>query len=154
MPRRTIIVLAAVLVLAAALSTAGCGGKKKPAAPSLASLGLTTKTCRQLVNLPFFFTDAMTGLGTNLDGTAAMLRRFARTAPLGIRSNFAVIARESTKIATILKGVNLANGQAATAADVAKLKQLQRRVDTNALTQSAANVSAWAQKTCGLKTGA
>src|SRR5438046_1779540 len=133
---RMIMVLAGVLLIGLALLAAGCGGKKKPAPPNRAALGLTAKTCRELIDLPVFFTDVMTGAGTNLNGTAMLLRRFARTSPLGIRADFAVLARLSTTIATTLKGVNLASGQTPTAKDVVKLKKLQTQVDTNSLTQS------------------
>lgn len=88
----------------------------------------------------------MTGLPSNLPTVTGVLERYARTAPFEIRPSFQVLATASVKIATILKGVDL--NSALTPSTIVKLKRLSTDLNTGAITDSGAAVSAWAQLNC------
>ena len=139
-----------------ALAVSGCGGKAGSAAPTTTvkarsgptpGLGLTAKSCGQLINIPETFTNAVTGLPSNLSSVAGVLKHFARVAPFEVRPAFKVLATASVKIATILKGVDL--NASPTPSVIVKLKRLSTDLNTGAITDSGASVSAWAQLNCG-----
>jgi hypothetical protein len=148
-------ILALALLGGMALVASGCGGgsatttttttTKAPTGPT-PGLGLTAKSCLQLVNLPVTFTNATTGLPSNVDEVLVVLKRFARTAPFEIRPDFQSLAANTAKVVSILKGVDL--NVAPTPATIVKLRRLSTDVDTTAVTDSAASISAWAFKNC------
>jgi hypothetical protein len=159
--RASIAIVGVGVVAAMALIVAGCGGGGSGSAAQprtttgplvhgiTPGLGLTTKSCGQLIDIPVTFTNATTGLPSNLRDVTPVLDRYARAAPFQIRPSFKVLADASTKITTILKGVDLyAN---LTPAVVAKLRKLTADINAAAITDSGADVSAWAQQNCGTR---
>jgi hypothetical protein len=155
MDRRSITALGATLVAGTMLLVAsGCGsGGGTTAATTTTTTtvpvaGLTAENCRRLIDLPVTFTDAVTGLLTDLDEANAVLTMFATRAPFRIRPDFAVLKAASAKISSTLKGVDLSGNKALTPAALTKLRRLEREVDTAKVTAASSNIAIWARETC------
>jgi hypothetical protein len=114
---------------------------------------LTSANCHQLLDLTQTFAEAMAGSAQNLQQTAALVQRFAKTTPTDIRPQFQVLAAAWTKVATALKGVDLSSGKAPTASVLAKLVQLSSQLDAKKLTTASQEISAWAHANCGTTSG-
>jgi hypothetical protein len=152
MRRQAMTVLAAALLGVTALVCSGCGGDDGSTTTTTAVPvpKLTTAECRRLTSLPVTFTDAVTGLASDLDETVAVLRKFARSSatPDQFRSDFVVLSAASTKIATSLKGVDLNSNEGPSPATIAKLRKLARELDTAKVTESSTSISLWARENC------
>jgi hypothetical protein len=161
MGRLAISVTAAALLCGTALLASACGSSNSASAaltatagrtPQTASSGaaphlalLTAKNCRVIVSLPLTFSNAVTGIGSDVDQAVPLLKKLAAQAPLSVRADFEVLAVASVKIVTTLKGVDLAamNAQA-----IAKLRALSNEIDTARITSISSTVSDWAQANC------
>jgi hypothetical protein len=178
MRRRTTKILAFSFLLVLVLAAAGCGSKKTttttttattteaggttttattttatttPAAAGLGALG-SSANCQQLENLGTAFASAFQGANGDVAKEAALLKKFADQTPSDIRPDFETLATAFDQIAGDLKGVNLSSGKTPDAATLAKLATLSTQFSGAKFTQAAANISAWAQKNCGVKT--
>ena len=108
--------------------------------------------CQQLENLGTAFASAFQGANGDVAKEAALLKKFVDQTPSDIRPDFETLATAFDQIAGDLKGVNLSSGKTPDAATLAKLATLSTQFSGAKFTQAAANISAWAQKNCGVKT--
>jgi hypothetical protein len=179
MRRRTTKILAFTFLLVLVLAAAGCGSKKTTtttttststaadgttstaatttatttgtAASGLGALGSSTN-CQALENLGTAFASAFQGANGDVAKEAALLKAFADKTPSDIRPDFETLATAFDQIASDLKGVDLTGGKTPDAATLAKLATLSTQFSGAKFSQAAANISAWAQKNCGIKT--
>ncbi len=179
MRRRTTQIFAFSFVLVLVLAAAGCGSKKSSTtttttttteaaatttttAAAATTTGATTPSglgalgssanCQSLENLGTAFASAFQGANGDVAKEAALLKQFADKTPSDIRPDFETLATAFDQIAADLKGVNLSSGQTPDAATLAKLATLSTQFSGAKFSQAAANISAWAQKNCGVKT--
>jgi len=108
----------------------------------------TAGNCSQLAGLSESFAKALSGNGTDIQKTAALLQEFANRTPSDIRADFQVVAAAYAKIANALKGVNLSAGTVPSASELQKLEKLGTEINQQALTKASSDISAWAQKNC------
>ncbi len=179
MRRRTIRIFAFSFLAVLVLAAAGCGSKKSatttttttattteagatttpatttPAATTSGGSGLgslsSSANCQQLENLGTAFASAFQGANGDVKKEAALLKAFADKTPADIRPDFETLASAFDQIASDLKGVDLSGGKTPDAATLAKLATLSTQFTGAKFTQAAANISAWAQKNCGVK---
>jgi hypothetical protein len=176
MRRRTARIFAFSFLLVLVLAAAGCGSKKTvtttttttatsteaaattnttasttTTATGLGSLG-SSANCQQLENLGTAFANAFEGANGNVAKEAALLKAFADKTPADIRPDFETLASAFNQIAANLKGVDLTSGKTPDAATLAKLAALSTQFTGAKFKQAAANISAWAQKNCGIST--
>jgi hypothetical protein len=180
MRRRTTRIFASSFLLVLVLAAAGCGSKKTvttttTAATTQAAATTTTATtttttsaattgasglgslgssanCKQLENLGTAFAKAFEGANGDVAKEAALLKQFADQTPADIRPDFETLSTAFDQIAADLKGVDLTGGKTPDAATLAKLAALSTQFTGAKFKQAAANISAWAQKNCGVTT--
>ncbi len=176
MRRRTTRIFAFSFLLVLVLAAAGCGSKKsvtttttttatstEAAATTTTTAGTTTTAaglgslgssanCQQLENLGSAFASAFQGANGDVAKEAALLKAFADKTPPDIRPDFETLASAFDQIASDLKGVDLSGGKTPDAATLAKLATLSTQFTGAKFKQAAANISAWAQKNCGIST--
>lgn len=121
-----------------------------PAVTGLGALG-SSANCQSLENLGTAFASAFQGANGDVAKEAALLKQFADKTPADIRPDFETLATAFNQIAADLKGVDLSGGKTPDSATLAKLATLSTQFTGAKFTQAAANISAWAQKNCGVK---
>ena len=182
MRRRTTQIFACSFLLVLVLAAAGCGSKKSattttttttteaaatttttscddhghdgattPSTSGLGALGSSTN-CQSLENLGTAFASAFQGANGDVSKEAALLKQFADKTPADIRPDFETLSSAFDQIAADLKGVDLSSGKTPDAATLAKLATLSTQFSGAKFSQAAANISAWAQKNCGVTT--
>ena len=141
---------------AAATTTTTAAGTTTTAAttPSTSGLGAlgSSTNCQALENLGTAFASAFQGANGDVAKEAALLKQFADKTPSDIRPDFETLATAFNQIAADLKGVDLSSGKTPDAATLAKLATLSTQFSGAKFSQAAANISAWAQKNCGVTT--
>ena len=182
MRRRTTQIFGISLLLVLVVAAAGCGSKKSantttttttteatttttPAATTTATTSGTTTAasglgslgnaanCKQLESLGTAFASAMQGANGDVTKEAALLKQFADQTPSDIRPDFETLASAFDQIAGDLKGVDLSSGKTPDAATLAKLAALGTQFSGAKFTKAEADITAWAQKNCGVTTG-
>jgi hypothetical protein len=175
MTRRTISMLAAVVLGVLAFAVAGCGGDSNSSAtPETTATETTTTTeetttteatettettpsgtafatagnCAELSGLGQKISRAFSGSGdTDIQQVADDFQELAANAPSEIKADFQTIADAYSKIADALEGVDLQGGQPSAEA-IQKLQQLSSEIDQAKLTQAAQNISTWVTQNC------
>ncbi len=178
MRRRTTQTFGISLLLVLVLAAAGCGSKKSAtttttttteatttaAATTTTTSGTTTAAsglgslasvanCKQLESLGTAFSSAMQGANGNVTKEAALLKQFADQTPADIRPDFETLASAFDQIAGDLKGVDLSSGQTPNASTLAKLAALGTQFSGAKFKKAETDITAWAQKNCGITTG-
>jgi hypothetical protein len=133
-------------------TTTGAAGTTTTAAGAVGAVGglLSSKNCRNLVNLSASFSQAITGAvsGADLQKAETLMKQFADKTPADIRPDFEVLASAYAKYAEALKGVDLTSGTAPSADVIARLQKLSTEIDQAKLATASQHIGAWVQKNC------
>jgi hypothetical protein len=113
---------------------------------SIDTSGLTGK-CAQLAGLGSKLAAAMSGQNTDVQDVSKLFAEVADQVPDEIKADWEVLAKNFSKIADAMKGVDLSSGQVDAQA-LEKLQQLSTQLDSKEMQQAAAHIEAWAAKNC------
>jgi hypothetical protein len=110
----------------------------------------TSENCREFLSFASAISSALSGSSdTDVQAAADAMQKFADEAPDEIEDDFRVLADAYEKIADALEGVDLSSDTPPAEA-IAKLAQLSQEIDSAALAQASANISAWTQENCSV----
>jgi hypothetical protein len=108
--------------------------------------GLTGK-CAELAGLGSKLAAAMTGQNADVQDVSKLFDEVADQVPDEIKADWEVLAKNFSKIAEAMKGVDLSSGTPDAQA-LAKLQQLATQLDSQEMQQAAAHIEAWAKENC------
>ncbi len=104
--------------------------------------------CAELAQLGSKLSESMAGQNANLEDASKYFDELAGQVPDEIKPDYEVLAKNFSKIAEALKGVDLQSGQTPSPEALAKLQQLASSMDSAEVRQATAHIEAWAKANC------
>jgi hypothetical protein len=109
--------------------------------------GALTGKCAELAGLGSKLAAAMGGQNADVQDVSKLFDEVADQVPDEIKADWEVLAKNFSKIAEAMKGVDLSSGTPDAQA-LAKLQQLATQLDSQEMQQAAAHIEAWAKENC------